>query len=145
MDPDRIVALAGNLRPAMLRQNDEGRVDRDFPLPALTLFLNSSSTQKADLRQFLEQQQNPASPLYHHWLSPDEFADRFGLSQTDGTASCSIGCGLKGSPCVDSPNSRTWIRLQRHGPPGRRRHFTRKFAATASLATEIQLRQCELS
>ena len=31
IDPQRIVPLTGNLRPAMLRQNDQGRVEADFP------------------------------------------------------------------------------------------------------------------
>ncbi len=35
---------------------------------------------QAELRQLLAAQQDPASPLYHQWLSPEAFADRFAPS-----------------------------------------------------------------
>ena len=85
-DPARIVRLNGNLRPAILRQNDGGRVDAAFRLPAITLLLRPSAGQQADLLQLLADQQNPASPLYHRWLTPEEFADRFGISPNDVSA-----------------------------------------------------------
>jgi len=83
IDSARVVPLNGNLRPMMLRQNDTGRVDAAFPIPAMTLFLKPSASQQADLRQLLDDQQNPASSLYHRWLTPEEFADRFGVSRRD--------------------------------------------------------------
>ena len=83
IDSGPTARLSGNLRPAMLRQNDRDRVDADFPLPAITLFLKRSASQQAELSQLLQDQQNPASPQYHRWLSPQEFADRFGLSPND--------------------------------------------------------------
>lgn len=33
--------------------------------------------------QFLEDQQNPASPEFHHWLTPKEIGERFGLALED--------------------------------------------------------------
>jgi len=42
-----------------------------------------SPSQEADLEQFLAQQQDRSSPNYHHWLTPEEYADRFGVSQDD--------------------------------------------------------------
>jgi len=80
--PER-TSLSGNLRPESIRSSDQGRVDGDFPLPALTLFLKPSPSQQADLRQLLEDQQNPGSPQYHRWLAPEQFADRFGVSRAD--------------------------------------------------------------
>jgi uncharacterized protein (TIGR03437 family) len=108
IDPEQIVALNGNLRPAMLRQNDEGRVDGDFPLPALTLFLKSSPAQRADLRQLLAEQQNPTSPLYHHWLTPEEFADRFGLGHNEGAATADW-LRSRGFTVRRFARGRTWI------------------------------------
>jgi subtilase family serine protease len=83
IDPSRVVALDGNVRPATLLQNDAGPVDDNFPLPAMGLFLKRSPVQQAELLQLLEAQRNSASPLYHHWLTPEKFADRFGLGQDD--------------------------------------------------------------
>ena len=42
IDPARTAPLTGNLRPAMLRRNDQGRVEADFPLPAMTIPLKPS-------------------------------------------------------------------------------------------------------
>jgi subtilase family serine protease len=47
------------------------------------LVLKPSASQQADLDQLLEQQQDPSSPNYHQWLTPEEYADRFGVSQAD--------------------------------------------------------------
>ena len=75
--------MNGNLRPATLRRNDQGRVDPSFPLPGMALYLKPSAAQHAELLRLLDQQQNPASPLYHQWLQPEEYADRFGLGAQD--------------------------------------------------------------
>src|ERR1039458_8142632 len=42
----------------------------DLPLDQLTLVLSRSPQQEAAFQQFLAEQQNPASPTYHHWLTP---------------------------------------------------------------------------
>jgi len=39
--------------------------------------------QTAALDQLLAAQQNPSSPLYHKWLTPEQFGAEFGLSTTD--------------------------------------------------------------
>jgi len=39
--------------------------------------------QETGLNTLLEEQQDPLSPNYQKWLSPEEFADRFGLSPND--------------------------------------------------------------
>src|SRR5439155_11980114 len=42
-----------------------------------------SAEQSAELAQLLEDQQNPSSPLFHAWLTPEEYGERFGLSAND--------------------------------------------------------------
>jgi subtilase family serine protease len=42
-----------------------------------------SETQQAALTKLLADQHNPASPLYHKWLTPSEFGAQFGLSSSD--------------------------------------------------------------
>ena len=64
IDPTQVVRLQGNLRPATLLGNDGGRADASFPLPAMTLFLKSSSRQQAELQRLLNEQQNPRSSQY---------------------------------------------------------------------------------
>jgi subtilase family serine protease len=101
-------ALDGSLRPAILRQSDVGRVEPDFPLPAMTLLLKPSASQQTDLRQLLEDQQNPASALYHRWLTPEQFAARFGISQND-IAVTAEWLRSQGFTVSKVARSRTWI------------------------------------
>jgi subtilase family serine protease len=42
-----------------------------------------SPSQQAALDQLLAEQQDRTSPNYHKWLTPAQYADRFGLSQND--------------------------------------------------------------
>ena len=77
------IPLRGNLHPKALPENDQGSVDPAYQLPRVTLNLQPSASQQAALTQLLAEQQDPASPNFHHWLTPEEFADRFGVSQSD--------------------------------------------------------------
>jgi len=108
IDATQVVPLHGNLRPAILLGNDSGPVDGSFPLPALTLFLNSSFRQRAELQRLLEEQQNPRSPQYHRWLTPEQFADRFGVSQND-IAAIVGWLQAQGFTTGKVAHSRTWI------------------------------------
>ncbi len=49
----------------------------------ITLVAKPSASQQAALERLLEEQQDPASPNFHRWLTPEEFGDRFGLSRSD--------------------------------------------------------------
>ncbi|HET8551679.1 MAG TPA: S53 family peptidase [Gammaproteobacteria bacterium] len=40
----------------------------------------------AELKQFLSEVQNPASRIYHHFLTPEEFTERFGPTQAQADA-----------------------------------------------------------
>ena len=52
-------------------------------LERVTLVLKPSESQSADLHRLLRELHDPASTNYHNWLTPEEFADRFGMSQSD--------------------------------------------------------------
>ena len=52
-------------------------------VPGITLVFKRSAAQENDLQELLTAQQNAASPLYHHWLTPDTFAARFGVADED--------------------------------------------------------------
>jgi subtilase family serine protease len=52
-------------------------------LPQLTIVLSRSPQQESAFEKLLVEQQNPASPNYHRWLTPTEIGERFGLSQQD--------------------------------------------------------------
>jgi uncharacterized protein (TIGR03437 family) len=75
--------LTGHIHPKATAANDRGRVAGSLQLSYVTLSLAHSPSQQADLRKLLADQQNPSSPDYHRWLTPEEYADRFGVSQSD--------------------------------------------------------------
>jgi len=64
-------------------QNDRGGVPANLPLEQLALVLSRSPQQQQAFEQFLSEQQDPASPNFHHWLTPVEVGERFGASQQD--------------------------------------------------------------
>lgn len=49
----------------------------------LTVVLSRSPQQQAELEKLLADQKNPASPDFHHWLTPSEVGARFGVSSSD--------------------------------------------------------------
>jgi subtilase family serine protease len=83
IDNHRRMKLAGHVHPQARPEFDQGRVASSLVMRHLTLVLKPSASQQADLDKLLADQQNPSSPLYHHWLRPDEYAARFGASQDD--------------------------------------------------------------
>lgn len=83
IDANRIVKLHGNTNPKALPQYDAGPVDPTFKLDNVRIVFKRSVQQQAALDQLLAQQQDRSSPNYHQWLTPEEYATRFGLSTED--------------------------------------------------------------
>jgi subtilase family serine protease len=75
--------LKGTLHPLANPQFDAGRMPVDTRLQGMSIFFNRSAAQQADLEALLAAQQNPASSLFHQWLTPDQYAARFGMAQAD--------------------------------------------------------------
>lgn len=53
------------------------------PNRTLRLAINLPLRNQAELHQLLREQQDPNSPQYHQWLTPDEFRARFGPTQAE--------------------------------------------------------------
>lgn len=62
---------------------DKGSLAPQTRLGSMSLVFSRSAAQEADLQTLIAAQQNPASPQYHAWLTPDQFAARFGMSDAD--------------------------------------------------------------
>jgi uncharacterized protein (TIGR03437 family) len=75
--------LAGHLHPKALPANDQGRVAPSLAMSGIVLTLAPTASQQTDLQKLLADQQTPGSPNYHRWLTPSEYAQRFGVSQAD--------------------------------------------------------------
>jgi hypothetical protein len=83
IDDTQLVTLRGNTHPLALASFDRGAVPGDFPAQRLILVLKRSAAQENSLQQFLGQVQNPASPQYHQYLTPEQFGEQYGVSGDD--------------------------------------------------------------
>jgi subtilase family serine protease len=75
--------VRGSVHPQAQPKNDLGAVEADFRLGNMTLVLRPSAEQQAALEELLAAQQDPASPEFRNWLTPETYAERFGASQAD--------------------------------------------------------------
>ena len=83
VDASRTRAVAGNVHHLAQPQYDQGVADPRTPMSYMVFLVKPSASQLGALQQLLSDQQNPGSPQYHKWLTPEAFGDRFGLSDGD--------------------------------------------------------------
>jgi uncharacterized protein (TIGR03437 family) len=83
IDDQQRIALHGHMHPKARPENDQGRVSPSLRLSWVTLTLAQSPEQQAALDKLIAGQQTPGSPDYHRWLTPEQFAERFGVSTSD--------------------------------------------------------------
>lgn len=77
------VVLRGQVRPEARTQYDQGPVEPSFVLTLITIHLKPAASRQTALQQLLSDQQDPTNPNYHRWLTPEQYADHFGLSTAD--------------------------------------------------------------
>ena len=85
VDDSETFVLRGNTRPALLvgAAKDMGAVPASQAMPRMSLNFALTAAQRVDLAQLLSAQQNRRSPQYRKFLTPEEYADRFGLNRAD--------------------------------------------------------------
>ena len=83
VDAAQTAAVKGTAHPLARAQSDQGRTDTTQRLSGVSLVFRLSPAQQSDMNQFLRDQQDHSSPLYHKWLTPAQFADRFGMTRND--------------------------------------------------------------
>lgn len=105
------VMLAGRVHPAANVRNDRGRVAGDFVMPGMTLTLKPTAAQQSDLEQLTAGQQDPGSPNFHKWLTPEQYADRFGVSSAD-VEQVTAWLKSQGFTATNVSRSRTFISFQ---------------------------------
>src|SRR5436190_11015443 len=62
--------LRGSHNPRIKKLVSDGPVEDKARLHGLTFRFRPTHAQSLELEQLLDDQQNPASPLYHGWLTP---------------------------------------------------------------------------
>ncbi|HEY3628923.1 MAG TPA: protease pro-enzyme activation domain-containing protein, partial [Terracidiphilus sp.] len=85
-----------------------GSSSADTRLDRMLLLLEPSSAQKQALDAELANQQNPASPHFHQWLTPSQFAETYTNSATD-VAAVVLWLESEGFVVAPLPAGRSWI------------------------------------
>lgn len=89
---DRILQAVDSTQQTVLRGSaylfakpafDAGRVDGGANIDGVSLVFAPSPEQKAALQELLRDQQDRNSARYHKWLTPGQYASRFGMSAGD--------------------------------------------------------------
>jgi subtilase family serine protease len=122
IDGRHSVVVRGSVTPLAQAKYDLGAVDADFQLGNITLMLRPSAAQQAALDELLAEQQDPASPNYHKWLTPEAYADRFGASAADldkiagwlGSQGFSVRYTARGRDYVSFSGTATQVRAALH-------------------------------
>lgn len=83
IDSSRPVPVKGNVHGLARPSVDLGRADASKMIHGVTLVFHPSAKQQQGLDALLAQQQDRSSPNYHKWLTPAQFADRFGMTRAD--------------------------------------------------------------
>ncbi len=83
VDDTQLTMLRGNTYPMAQRQFDRGAAPASLPMHRMLLVLQRSPQQEHTLVTLLDSQQDKSSPNYHQWLTPDQFGQQFGPSDSD--------------------------------------------------------------
>lgn len=83
IDDNKRVTLTGNTRPEANATNDRGPVAASLPVQHMQLLLRLPTEKEEELDKLLHEIQDPHSPSYHKWLTPEQFRLEFSLAPED--------------------------------------------------------------
>ncbi len=83
IDDRRTVAHPLDVHPLARAEFDAGEVPSLTRMERMVLLLARDPAQQKELDQLLAAQQDRQSPVYRHWITPEAFGKRFGLSDDD--------------------------------------------------------------
>ena len=83
LNSHQTVALRGYVQRKATAKNDLGTADPALRFGSIMMLTTLTAAQQRALTQLLAEQQDRKSKNYHKWLTPEQWADRFGLSPND--------------------------------------------------------------
>jgi uncharacterized protein (TIGR03437 family) len=83
IDESRRITLQRTVPPRTRAAVDLGPVERGRPIGPVVVLLKRSPEQQAAIEKLLTEQRDPGSLNFHKWLTPEQYADRFGLLEED--------------------------------------------------------------
>lgn len=83
IDETKLVPLHNRVHALARAEFDRGTVADSQPMNRMMLVLQRSPEQQAALSALMDEQQTKNSPNYHAWLTPNAFAQQFGVADPD--------------------------------------------------------------
>jgi pseudomonalisin len=83
IDNRNMVVRSGDVHPLARAEYDQGGAPGDMRMERMVLVLQADAAQEQALEELLNAQQDPGSPDYQHWLTPEAFGASFGVSAGD--------------------------------------------------------------
>ena len=83
IDDNERAVLTGNRHPMAIEEYSTGQLAPDKRMEHMVLVLRGNAEQEAALEVLTQAQQDPDSPYFHQWITPEQFAERFGASAGD--------------------------------------------------------------
>jgi subtilase family serine protease len=102
------VALRGNVHRNAVARFDRGPADPNLRFGSMMLETHPTAAQQNEIRQLLADQQNPKSRNFHKWITPEQWADRFGLSAAD-VAKITGWLKSQGFSNIHVARARNWV------------------------------------
>jgi len=83
VDDGQMSIVAGNVHAFAKPEFDQGRADGNMKINRAAIVFKPSPAQQSALEALLAAQQDRTSSNYHKWLTPEQYADRFGMTRDD--------------------------------------------------------------
>jgi uncharacterized protein (TIGR03437 family) len=108
IETNRLRAVPGFVHRLAQPQYDRGVASSALALDHIQIYIKPTAAQQAALDALILDQQNPNSPNYRKWLTPAQYADRFGLSPRD-HAKVIAWLKSEGLNVQESSSGRNWV------------------------------------
>lgn len=108
IDNTNLWRLRGSVPLRARAEFDRGTVDGALQMEGMRLVFQPTPEQQSSLNILLRQQLDPSSPNYHKWLTPEQYAERFGVGPGD-ISRVANWLRRQGFNSVIAARSRTWI------------------------------------
>jgi subtilase family serine protease len=79
----QVKTLRGSVHPLAAVSADNGLLPDFTPLPNLKIYIGPTPAKRIALEKLLVDQRTEGTSTFHHWLTPEQFGQKFGVSASD--------------------------------------------------------------
>jgi subtilase family serine protease len=109
IDPAHRQVLSHTVHPLLKSAADLGRADSSLAMKDMLLMLQPSASQAA-IAQYIDGLHNPQSANFHKWLTPEQYAAKFGVADAD-VQTVTTWLAANGFTVEQVARGKRWIRF----------------------------------